>query len=244
MPDPIIPAPPHARSAGMRVYPHEPRAQVDRKASLVEDAYQALKASILDGTLPAGYQAVEQRIAEQLKMSRTPVHEAVIRLQHEGLVRVLPRRGVQVLPISAADMIEVYQLLTAIEGMAAALLAEHPERSEYPLWMMEDATNQMERTLNAGDLRGWARADDQFHRLLVGECGNQRLARIAATMADQAQRARTLTLSFRPIPELSVQEHRLMISAIRAGDIVGARAAAEQHRTRASSEILNAIERL
>jgi len=241
MPDPAAPAPPSAHAAGVRVYPHDPRAQVDRKASLVEDAYQALKASILDGTLPAGYQAVEQRIAEQLNMSRTPVHEAVIRLQHEGLVRVLPRRGVQVLPISAVDMVEVYQLLTAMEGMAAGLLAEHPERSENPVRMMEDATNQMELALNAGDLRGWARADDQFHRLLVRECGNQRLGRIAATMADQAQRARTLTLSFRPVPQISVQEHRQMISAIRAGDIIGARTAAEQHRTRASGEILKAL---
>ena len=73
------------------------------KNSLVDEAYRALKASILDGTLPAGYQAVEKRIAEQLKMSRTPVHEAVIRLENEGFLRVLPRRGVQVLRLSAED---------------------------------------------------------------------------------------------------------------------------------------------
>jgi DNA-binding GntR family transcriptional regulator len=244
MTDPIIPAPSRPKSETRRVYPHDLQARVEQRDSLVDDAYHALKASILDGTLPAGYQAVEQRIAEQLNMSRTPVHEAVIRLQHEGLVRVLPRRGVQVVPISSADMVEVYQLLVALEGMAAVLLAQHPERSKHPVRMMEDATDQMEQALKAGDLRGWANADDQFHRLLVGECGNARLARIASNMADQAQRARMLTLPFRPVPNASVQDHRQLLSAIRAGDIAAARTAAESHRTRASSEILKAIERL
>lgn len=241
MADPTFP---QAGGSALRVYPHDLETRADRKESLVEDAYRVLKASILDGTLPAGYQAVEHRIADQLNMSRTPVHEAVIRLQHEGLVRVLPRRGVQVLPISAADMVEVYQLLVAMEGMAAVLLAQDPERAEPSVRMMEDATNQMERALKVEDLRGWARADDQFHRLLVNECGNRRLAKVAATMVDQAQRARAVTLSFRPMPHASVQEHRVLISAIRAGDTAGARAAAEAHRTRASGEIIKAIERL
>jgi DNA-binding GntR family transcriptional regulator len=244
MSDPVVPASRRARSGAVRVYPHDSSQQVERKDSLVEDAYRALKASILDGTLPAGYQAVEQRIAEQLGMSRTPVHEAIIRLQHEGLVRVLPRRGVQVLPIASADMVEVYQLLVALEGMAAVLLSQHPERSERAVRMMEDVTNQMERALKGGDLRGWATADDQFHRILIGECGNARLARIATTMADQAQRARMMTLPFRSAPNASVAEHRQLLSAIRAGDAKGARAVAEDHRTRASAEILKDIERL
>jgi DNA-binding GntR family transcriptional regulator len=234
----------HPDTRARRVYPHEPDGQPDKKESLVEDAYRALKASILDGTLPAGYQAVEHRIADQLDMSRTPVHEAVIRLQHEGLVRVLPRRGVQVLPISTADMIEVYQLLVAMEGMAAMLLAQNAGDAETSVRSMEDATNQMEHALKSQDLRDWARADDKFHRLLVTECGNHRLAKTAATMADQAQRARVVTLLFRPPPHASVQEHRTIISAIRGGDSAAARAAAEGHRTRASSEIIKAIEGL
>lgn len=231
-------------NSAARVYPHELDTHAVRKDSLVEDAYRALKASILDGTLPAGYQAVEHRIADQLNMSRTPVHEAVIRLQHEGLVQVLPRRGVRVLPISAADMVEVYQLLVAMEGMAAMLLAQKPLRSGETARRMENATEEMERALRAEDLLRWAQADDQFHRLLVNECGNARLARVAATMVDQAQRARAVTLRFRALPHASTEEHRLLIAAIRAGDTVGAREAAESHRARASNEIIRAIERL
>ncbi|MEZ2127026.1 MULTISPECIES: GntR family transcriptional regulator [unclassified Sinorhizobium] len=240
--DPIFPS--SQKNLVARVYPHELDTHAVRKDSLVEDAYRALKASILDGTLPAGYQAVEHRIADQLNMSRTPVHEAVIRLQHEGLVQVLPRRGVRVLPISAADMAEVYQLLVAMEGMAAILLAQKLLRSGETVRKMEDATDEMERALRAEDLLRWAQADDQFHRLLVNECGNARLARVAATMVDQAQRARAVTLRFRPLPHASTEEHRRLTAAIRAGDAVGAREAAESHRARASNEIIRAIERL
>ena len=88
--------------------------------SLVEAAYRALKAAIRENVFPPGHQAAEPEIAEQLGMSRTPVHEAIIRLQEEGLVQVLPRRGVLVCPISADDIREIYDVLIAVEGMAAA----------------------------------------------------------------------------------------------------------------------------
>ena len=70
------------------------------RPSLVDDAYRALKDAIRENVFPPGYQGSEQEIASRLGMSRTPVHEAVIRLQEEGLVRVLTRRGVLVCTVS------------------------------------------------------------------------------------------------------------------------------------------------
>ena len=84
--------------------------------SLVEAAYRALKTAIRENVYPPGHQAAEPEIAEQLGMSRTPVHEAIIRLQEEGLVQVLPRRGVLICPISADDIREIYDVLIAVEG--------------------------------------------------------------------------------------------------------------------------------
>ncbi len=230
-----------------RVHPQiEPASGAHTKDSLVEEAYRTLKASILDGTLPAGYQAVEQRVAEQLKMSRTPVHEAVIRLQHEGLLRVLPRRGVQVLPVSALDMRETYKVLIALEGMAGLLLAEQGDRASDAgrvVAEMKRATDRMEAALLAHDLKTWAEQDDHFHRLLVTECGNARLAAVARTMTDQAQRARAATLRLRPVPSLfrSVDEHRHILAALGLGNGLAAREAVEAHRSRASREIIAAL---
>jgi DNA-binding GntR family transcriptional regulator len=223
-------------------------AEYDRGAetrSLVNDAYRALKASILDGTLPAGYQAVEKQIAQQLNMSRTPVHEAVIRLESEGFLRVLPRRGVQIVRLSADDMRETYDLIIALEGMAAALIAALPRETAEPIAAsMRADTDAMEQALERDDLRAWAAADDRFHRTLVADCGNGRLARLAATMTDQAQRARIATLRMRQKPERSIVEHREILAALAASDAQAARQAVERHRTRASREIIEAISTL
>ena len=91
--------------------------------TLVDTAYQDIRRRILDNIWSPGYQALEQDIASQLGMSRTPVHEALTRLAKEGLVEVAPRRGMRVLPVSPNDMKEIYEILTALESMAASLLA-------------------------------------------------------------------------------------------------------------------------
>jgi DNA-binding GntR family transcriptional regulator len=218
--------------------PLEPESE---KNSLVNDAYRALKASILNGTLPAGYQAVEKRIAEQLKMSRTPVHEAIIRLESEGLLRVLPRRGVQILRLSAGDMRETYDVIIALEGMAGALIAARPKESAAVIARMTAHTDDMERALARNDLKAWAVADDCFHRILVTDCGNAKLARLAATMTDQAHRARLATLRMRDRPVASVAEHRAILDALSAGNVEAARDAIEKHRYRASREIIEAL---
>lgn len=211
------------------------------KNSLVSDAYRALKASILNGTLPAGYQAVEKRIAEQLEMSRTPVHEAIIRLESEGFLRVLPRRGVQILQLSADDMRETYDVIIALEGMAGALIAGRAKESGAVIARMTAHTDDMERALERNDLKAWAIADDHFHRVLVTDCGNAKLARLAATMTDQAHRARLATLRMREKPVASIAEHRDILSALSNGNVEAARAAIEKHRYRASREIVDAL---
>lgn len=211
-------------------------APAPQREKLADAAYAALKASILEGLLPPGVETAEQAIADQLGMSRTPVHEAALRLQHEGMLLVLPRKGVRVLPLDPEDLRQTYEVLIALEGAAAALLAGQAQPSA--LAAMERATAEMGAALTAGDRAAWAAADDRFHRALVEGCGNPKLARLAATATDQAQRARALTAARRPEPVLSAEEHGAILAALRAGDAEAARAATAAHRARASAEIL------
>src|SRR5688572_13990993 len=149
-------------------------AQADA-TSLVDEAYQALKTAIRDNVFPPGHQAAEPEIARQLGMSRTPVHEAIIRLQEEGLVQVLPRRGVLICPVSADDIREIYDVLIAVEAMAAALLAALPEdAAAAAAEALERETAGMEQALEKGKLLDWAAADERFHGLLAERCGNRR----------------------------------------------------------------------
>lgn len=207
--------------------------------SLVDEAYRALKTAIRDHVFPPGHQAAEPEIARQLGMSRTPVHEAIIRLQEEGLVQVLPRRGILICPISADDIREIYDVLIAVEGMAAALLAGLPEDvAASAATALEQETARMEQALDRGQLLDWAAADERFHQLLTERCGNRRLARVAATVRDQSHRARLFTLHLRPLPTASAIEHRRITDAIRGGAAAEAETAARAHRGRARDALL------
>jgi DNA-binding GntR family transcriptional regulator len=209
------------------------------RPSLVADAYKALKDAIRDNVFPPGYQGSEQEIATRLGMSRTPVHEAVIRLQEEGLIRVLTRRGVVVCGLSAEDMGEIYEVLVALEGAAAELLARMGEPERLAVVGAMDAVNRdMERALDADDLTAWAKGDEAFHRLMLERCGNGRLHRMFLTVMDQSHRARMLTLRLRPKPVRSAQEHRAIVVAIAQGEAEQAAAKARAHRLRARDELV------
>ena len=218
--------------------------QSGRKPSLVDDAYAALKQAIRDGVLPPGYQGSEQEIADKLKMSRTPVHEASIRLQSEGLVQVLSKRGVLICSLAPDDMREIFEVIIACESMAAELLAALPEAERRVKADDLDALNaSMSLALQKNDLLAWAKADDEFHRLLVESCGNGRIARIAGTIMDQSHRARMVTLKWRPIPTKSVEEHQQIVDAIRKGLTIQAHNKARAHRAHARDLLLPLLER-
>jgi len=96
-------------------------------------------------------------------MSRTPIHEALIRLQEDGFVRVLFRRGVVVCPISTEDIRDIYDVLIALEAAAVELLARQKPAESAPAIAELEATNAaMDRALKADDLTAWAKADERF----------------------------------------------------------------------------------
>jgi DNA-binding GntR family transcriptional regulator len=216
-----------------------------KKDSLVEAAYRKLKAAVRENELPPGYQGSEQEIATRLGMSRTPVHEAVIRLQEEGLLRVLPRRGVVVCALSADDMREIYEVIIALEAAAAELLAERASGERLSAARELDTVNKaMENALKADDLTAWAKSDELFHKLLIERTGNKRLMRMYDAIMDQSHRARMITLRIRPRPEGSVLEHRSIVDAIKKGNPSAARELAKQHRARARDQLIPLIEQV
>lgn len=212
------------------------------RSSLVDIAYAAIRRRILDNIYPPGHQALEGELADELDISRTPVREALIRLAHEGLVEVVPRHGMRVLPVSPADMREIYVVLTALESAAAELLAKRrPNDAE--LKPLVEATRDMTRALKADDLDAWAAADERFHQGLVELAGNRSLQEAVSRLGDRVHRARMFTLRLRPKPVHSTQEHMAMLDCIRAGDSAGAVEVNRAHRERATRELLNIFER-
>lgn len=205
-----------------------------------EQAYVELKQQILENRLPAGGQFLEQEIAEQLNMSRTPVREAMVRLANEGLVEVRPRHGMRVLPISPKDMAEIYDILTALESSAAGIIAELG-LDKNDLQPLLQAVEDMDAALALNDREAWAIADNEFHRQLVVLTGNQRLISLIDTYRDQGQRVRMTTLHLRPGPEKSNEDHRAVVDAILTKDPDKAREIHRRHRETAGKMLINLL---
>ena len=212
------------------------------RSSLVERAYHEIKRRILDNTYPPNLQVLEQELAQNLGMSRTPVREALIRLEKEGLAEIVPRRGMRVVPISPEDMREIYEVITCLEARAAERLAvRKPSRRD--IQVMVDDVEAMERALEDDDLEAWAAADQSFHRHLLELCGNRRLAQLAGAVAEQAHRARMVTLHMRPPPVRSNEDHRALIEAVLAGDARQAHDIHQGHRQRAMQLLTEILQR-
>lgn len=213
---------------------HDPRSK-----SSTQVAIEVIKKLILENKLPAGSSHLESELAKRLGMSRTPIREAILILETQGLLQVTPRRGVKISALSTEDMNEIYQILTALEGLSAELAARKNHDSE-AFAEAEQAIANMDEALERDDREAWALADEVFHNELIRLGGNTRIASIVEIYNDQVRRVRSLTLYLRPSPTKSNEDHRRVLDAIRAGDPVAARSLHTAHRIQAG-EILTGL---
>jgi DNA-binding GntR family transcriptional regulator len=209
-----------------------------------DKVYAALRRKVIDSELAPGSHILEQELAIMLGVSRTPLREALVRLENEGLVEIVPRHGVRIIPMSVADMKEIYQVLVSLEGAAAAALASQPP-SNAALDELDVIFERMDELLKAGDITGWALEDERFHLKIVELAGNRRLREIVSNCWDQAHRARmfTLRLQTHPQPAQSMKEHRQIISAFRKRDALRAEGLLRDHRERGLARQIDIIER-
>lgn len=205
-----------------------------------EIAYAHIKQRILDNDYAPGTQVLEQAISADLGLSRTPVREALVRLEQEGLLRIVPRHGVEILALSADDMREIYEMLACLEPKAVQLLADgKPTAGDVAA--LAQACDAMEAALAGEDRMAWAEADERFHLALVELCGNRRLAATVLSFWEQTHRVRMFTLKLRPLPVESTREHRAVLDAILEGDGAGARRLYEEHRLRSQAVLTDII---
>lgn len=206
---------------------------------LPQRAYQILRLAIRNLKLSSGKTILEREIAEVLGMSRTPVREALIRLQTEGVVTLIPRKGFEVEPIEAKDLREIYEVVEMLEGLAAKLSTD--TISEEQLSDLEMLIEHQEIAINENDLEEWARLDNLFHFKIIEYAENKRLSNVIDVHADQLYRARLITINKRPLPFQSIVEHRAILACMRAKDGDAAQTTMQSHRKRARNEILKAI---
>lgn len=205
-------------------------------------AIEELRELIFSGELAGGSNHLESELAVRLKMSRTPIREAALALEAQGLLEMRPRKGVRISAISPNDMREIYEVLTALESVSARNAAQMGY-SEADLAGLADTIDNMDRALAADDMRAWANSDDQFHSELVRLGGNARIRSVVSMMADQVRRARAMTLFMREKPHKSNHDHRQVLDAIRGGQADVAYRIHHAHRTQAQVTLLALLDR-
>ncbi len=214
----------------------------DKPASSSQRALHELREKIFAGELAAGSDHLESELAEQLNMSRTPVREAVLMLESQGLLEMRPRKGVRIRPLAPEDMAEIYDILTELESLAAERAAQ-ADLDEDELKDLAKAIDDMDIAIAQSDLDAWANADDRFHAELVRLGRNERIMSIVHMMSDQVRRARMTTLFMRPLPTKSNEDHRRVYQAIKDGDAKTARETHRDHRREAKKIIVDLLQK-
>ena len=207
-------------------------------------AYETIKRWIQSASVAPGSLIDEDDAAQKLSMSRTPVREALLRLQSEGFVDIGRGKGIRVLPLSAADMRDIYQVISGLEVVAVSLLsARRPSRDD--LATLTAATRDMESALTAGDIDGWGDADERFHRELTRLSGNPKLHAIGCQMRDFAYRAHMVALRLQDdeYRRRSTANHARLTEAVLEGPPENAADHHRDQRQRGEKALVGIIER-
>jgi DNA-binding GntR family transcriptional regulator len=183
------------------------------RKSLGGQVYEKLKRAIVHGELKPSSRIVETRVAEALGISRTPVREAIHKLEREGFIRQDPRGGFFVMGLTLADIEETFGIRSALESYAARLAAlKHRPEDLNPL---ERKLEEYQAHLDRGELEALPRINTEFHDLLYGLSRSPRLIRMIGDLRDQIYRFRKAILRVEEMARTSNQDHREMLELIR-----------------------------
>ena len=186
--------------------------------SAAEYAYEATKRAIIRGELAPGTMTSELLVCQQLGLSRTPVHDAFLRLAGEGLLSLESRKGAVVRPMSPSEARDVLEMREAVEAMAATRVIADRAGAELAV-TLEDLLAVQERAAGSGDLEAFVEADDAFHTKVVVASGNAIAVYFTGFLRDRQQRLRHQLLRVRPEQLVAVMEqHRRLLAALADGD--------------------------
>jgi len=194
-----------------------------------EAVYRTLRHGIMDGALAPGGRLRSDALANELRVSRTPVREALRKLEAEGLVARSGSRLI-VRAFSEQDLTELFFVREALEGMAARLAAENGTPSE--IAEIGELLEDMETARQRGDLGALRRLTGEFHQLVCRASHNNRLLQSLKALLDSVRQMQTSTLYSEGRAAEALQEHRELLAAIAARDGDKAERLAREHRRR------------
>ncbi|WP_377270404.1 GntR family transcriptional regulator [Peterkaempfera sp. SMS 1(5)a] len=186
------------------------------KQPAADRVYGYVKQSVLDRTFAGGTLLVEGEIADAVGVSRTPVREALLRLEAEGLLKLYPKKGALVLPVSAQEIADVVETRQLVELYAIRkVLPASPELLE----RLAELLAEQQSLVEAGDLQQASAVDRAFHHAIVAAAGNRILEHLYDQLRDRQLRMGVEVMKVRPERvRLNLSDHAAILQALREGD--------------------------
>ncbi|MFH1240728.1 MAG: GntR family transcriptional regulator [Pseudomonadota bacterium] len=206
------------------------------RRSLGQGVYENLRMAIVRGDLTPGSRLIESRLASVMGISRTPVREAIHKLEREGLLSQNPTGGFFVSGLTRSDVEETFGIRSVLESYAARLAAIHHQEDE--LLPLEQKIEEYQTCLDRGDMDALPEINTEFHDLLYALSRSLRLVKMISGLKDQIYRFRKVILRMGDMARASNQDHRSMIASIRRRDAEGVERLVREHILKGQAIVL------
>jgi DNA-binding GntR family transcriptional regulator len=217
-----------------------PLGALPGRKPLGQHVFENLKEAIIHGSVAPGDRLVENRLAEALDISRTPIREAIHKLEREGWLRKLPRGGFTVVNLTQKDIEETFGIRSVLESYAARLAALNHRKEE--LVPLEEKIQEFQRCLDAGRTDELSRINTDFHNLFYELSRSPRLIKMIHDLRDQIYRFRRIILQVESMAKVSNQDHVKMLRAIRRRDADRVEGLVKEHILRGQKIVLREFE--
>lgn len=218
---------------------HLKQIPIDSYKPLRDVVVESIRQAIISGQFPPGMRLMELQLAEEMGVSRTPVREAIRKMELEGLVVMIPRRGAYVADISIKDINEVYEVRTALDVLSAGLAAERIDKSE--IQEMRELLAEEAALVEARDYPKIIDNDTAFHDVIYRASVNTRCMNIISNLREQITAIRGRSMPYPGRVEIMLKEHRAIFDAIAAGKVEKAQEAVRTHMENAEQTLLKVI---
>lgn len=203
------------------------QTNMDEFLPLRDVVFNTLRQGILTGELKPGERLMEIHLANKLGVSRTPIREAIRKLELEGLVTMIPRRGAEVAQITEKSLKDVMEVRRALDALSVELACDRINDEE--LAALGKACESFEKAVSTGDPKKIAQADVEFHNIIVKAAGNTRLVQLINNLSEQMYRYRFEYIKDVSTHEQLIAEHRILFDCIRNKDKTTAAKTAKLH---------------
>lgn len=203
-------------------------------------AYETLKHAIVIGEIPAGSRIVETDYAERMHISRTPLREALRKLERDGLVEYLPRRGVMVRTFTVADVDEIYTIRNALEMLT--LPAVVANATEEDIRELREMLNVMDPLDRANDIKAVSPKARAFHSRFTSISGQNRIVHIIENQDQYLRRFSEISIAKEKRRHATHQEHHDMVTLVEARDVESLEKLVRKHIERSKETCLAALE--